>query len=156
VVLAYTTSSHLMLDYDLKTETEAVGFTRKYAKFHKLGSALTILTSEVKQMDLNLDKDNLLNRYSAIFGKPIHWSEIQWHVKEAYELGMVEKGFLALRQFGSITIRTSAKNPEIPAPKIVDYFPNGDRRGVMGFLRHWVMCRNLGEVNDGRKRKRKA
>lgn len=144
VVLGYETSCHLMLDYDLKTKAQAVGFTRKYAKYHDLGSALTILTSQPKQMDLSLDKDNLLNKFSAIFGKPIIWEEIQWHVKEAYELGMVDKSFLALRDYGSITIRLNAKNPDILAPKIVDYFDNGDDRGVMSFLRRWVMCRKLG------------
>ena len=144
VVLAYTTDSHLMLDYDLKTQAKAVGFTRKYAKYHKLGSALTTLTSEVKQMDLSLDKDNLLNRYSGIFGKIIDKREVMWHVQEAYRLGMVDKAFTALREFGYITIRVNAKNDEISAPKIVDYFRNGDNRGVMGFLRHWVMCRKLG------------
>lgn len=144
VVIGYTSDSHLMLDYDLMKETKAVGFTRKYSKFHNLGSSITILTSEVKQMDLSLDKNNLLNRYTAVFGKIIDWEESRWHVKEAYRLKMVKKDFVAIRKFGSITIRVNAKNDEIPAPKIVDYFPNGDRRGVMGFLRHWVMCRSLG------------
>jgi hypothetical protein len=133
-----------MLDYDLKTETEAVGFTRKYAKFHKLGSALTILTSEVKQMDLSLDRDNLLNRYSAVFGKIIDWQEARWYIQDAYRLKMVDKVFTALREFGSITIRVNPKNDEIPAPKIVDYFPNGDRTGVTAFLRHWAMCKKMG------------
>jgi len=144
VVIGATSNCNLSLDYDLKTESKAVRFTRKYAKFHDLGSALTILTSEVKQMDLSLNKDNLMNRYSAIFGKIIDKREVMWHVQEAYRLGMVDKAFTAMRKFGYVTIRVNAKNDEIPALKIVNYFSNGDNRGVMAFLRHWIMCRNLG------------
>lgn len=144
VVLAYTSDSHLMLDCDLQREDETIEFAEEYSKFHDLGSALVIETSRPKQMDLSLDKDNLLNRYSIIFGKIIGWEEIRWHIREAYRLGMVKRDFLALREFGSITIRVSAKNDEIPYPKIVSYFRNGDRKGVMRFLRHWVMCKTMG------------
>ena len=41
VVLAYTSDCRLMLDCDLKTESEVKEFAEEYAKFHKeLGMAL--------------------------------------------------------------------------------------------------------------------
>ena len=141
VVLAYTSDCVLMLDCDLKRQDEVIEFAEEYAKFHDLGSSLVCETSDSSQVDLYGKR---LGNYAIIFGKILGWEEIRWHIKEAYRLGMVNRGFTALRRFGSITIRVNAKNDEIPYPKIVYYFRNGDRRGVMGFLRHWVMCRNLG------------
>jgi hypothetical protein len=63
---------------------------------------------------------------------------------------MVKKDFLALREFGSITIRVNSKNNKIPPPKPIYYFQNGDNRGVMDFTRYWVMCRKLG-MKDGKR-----
>lgn len=60
-------------------------------------------------------------------------------------MGMVNKGFVVIRKFGSITIRVNSKNDKIPPPKPIYYFRNGERRGVMAFLRHWVMCKHLGK-----------
>jgi hypothetical protein len=141
VVLGHTSNSVLMLDCDLKRDDEVVEFGKEYSKFHDLGSVLVMKTSENGQVDLY---GKPLANYCIIFGKILDWEEIRWHVQEAYRLGMVKKDFLALRDFGFITIRVNAKNDRIPYPRIVYYFSNGDRRGVMGFLRHWVMCRKLG------------
>ena len=141
VVIGHTVDSNLMLDYDMQTEDKAIKFTKKYAKFHKLGSALVCLTSEPKQMTFD---GHILNNYCGIFGKKIDKREVMLHVKEAYRLGMVKKDFLALRQFGYITIRVNAKNDEKPYPKPIYYFRNGDSRGVMEFLRLWATCKNLG------------
>lgn len=141
VVLAYTTDSHLMLDCDLKREDEVVTFSEEYSKFHDLGSSGVWKTSDSPQIDLY---GNRLGNYCIIFGKVLSWDEIKWHVQEVYRLGMVNKGFTALRKFGSITIRVNAKNDKIPPPMPIYYFRNGDRRGVMAFTRHWVMCRKEG------------
>jgi hypothetical protein len=144
VVLAYTTDSHLMLDCDLKREDEVKEFAKEYTKFHKLGSTAVFKTSDTPQVDLF---GNRLINACIIFGKDLVWDEIQWHVGECYRLGIVNKGFTALRKFGSITIRVNAKNDKIPPPMPISYFSNGGkeaRKGVMAFTRHWVMCRKMG------------
>jgi len=142
VVLAFTSDSYLMLDCDLKREGEVKEFAKEYAELQKLGSAVVFKTSDTPQVDLY---GNRLGNYCIIFGKTLSWDEIKWHIKEAYRLGMVNKGFTALRQFGSITIRVNSKNDRIPPPKPLHYFRNGNRTGVMAFTRHWVMCRNKGD-----------
>jgi len=141
VVLGYTSDSVLMLDCDLKRKVEVIEFGKEYTLFHDLGSILTIETSKSTQLDLF---GNLLGNYAIIFGKILRWEEIRWHIAECYRLGMINKAFTALREFGSITIRVNAKNNRIPAPEIVYYFPNGDDKGVKGFLDHWKMCKDLG------------
>jgi len=141
IVLAFTSDSFLMLDCDLKREDAVKEFARQYSEFHKLGSVVVLKTSDTPQTDLFGKR---LGNYCIIFGKDLAWDEIQWHIQEAYRLGMVNKGFTALRQFGSITIRVNSKNDKIPPPKPIYYFRNGDRTGVMAFTRHWVMCRKLG------------
>ena len=75
-----------------------------------------------------------------------------WHVQEAYKQGMVNKGFTALRQFGFITIRVNAKNNKIPHPNPICYFSNGDDTGVMEFIDHWIMCRNMGRLEYERRK----
>jgi hypothetical protein len=143
VVLAYTSDSHLMLDCDLKKEDEVIEFAKEYAKFHDLGSRAGFKTSDSCQVDLYGER---LGNYCIIFGKILPWDEIKWHVQEAYRLKMVNKGFTALREFGSITIRVNAKNDKIPPPKPLFYFDNGDDTGIMEFLDHWIMCRKMGKV----------
>ncbi|MEM2111348.1 MAG: hypothetical protein QXX08_05670 [Candidatus Bathyarchaeia archaeon] len=152
VVVAYTSDSVLMLDCDLKREDEVIEFAREYAKFHDLGSALVMKTSESTQVDLY---GKTLGNYCIIFGRILTWDEIKWHVKEAFRLGMVNKGFVIIRKFGSITIRVNAKNDKIPPPTPVYYFSNGDkegRKGIWAFLKHWAMCRKLGKVNNNGKK----
>jgi hypothetical protein len=144
VVLAYTSDCHLMLDCDLKREDEVVLFSEEYSKFHDLGSSAVWKTSDTPQVDLYGKR---LGNYCIIFGKVLSWDEIQWHIGECYRQGMVNKGFTALRKFGSITIRVNAKNDKIPPPMPISYFSNGSkeaRKGVMAFTRHWVMCRKMG------------
>jgi hypothetical protein len=145
VVLAYTNDHFLMLDCDLQREKDVIAFAKKYAKFHDLGSVVAFKTSDTPQV--NLFGNRLINA-CIIFGKKLSWDEIAWHVQEAYRLGMVNKGFTALRQHGSITIRVNAKNNKIPPPKPIFYYSNGgkrDREGVMAFIRHWVMCKGMGK-----------
>jgi len=144
VVLAYTSSCHLMLDCDLKREDEVVRFSEDYTKFHDLGSSGVWKTSDSSQVDLY---GNRLGNYCIIFGKILSWDEVKWHVQEAFCNKMVNKGFVIIRKFGSITIRINAKNNKIPPPMPISYFRNGgkeSRKGVMAFTRHWVMCRKLG------------
>jgi hypothetical protein len=86
-----------------------------------------------------------MGNYCIIFDKVLSWDEIKWHVQEAYRQGIVNKGFTALRKFGSITIRVNSKNNKIPPPKPIYYFSNGDDAGVVKFLEFWRMCRNLGK-----------
>jgi len=141
VVIGFTSNSILMLDCDNKRLGEVVKFAREYAKFHDLGSALVMKTSESKQLDLSLKP---LANYCIIFGRVLSWEEIRWHIQEAYRLGMVDRKFLEMRKFHYITIRVNAKNLEKPAPKIVYYFHNGDSTGIIEFLTFWRMCRGLG------------
>jgi hypothetical protein len=148
VVLAYTSDTLLMLDCDLKREDEVIEFAKKYVKFHDLGSVAVFKTSDTPQIDLF---GNRLGNYAIIFGKPLTWDEIKWHVKEAYRLKMVNKSFVAIREFGSITIRVSSKNDKIPPPKPIYYFRNGDNRGVMRFTKFWVTCRKLGMKRNAEK-----
>jgi len=142
VVVGFTSDSILMLDCDLKRESEVVQFASEYAKFHDLGSSLVMLSSKNGQMDLCGEP---LANYFVVFGKTLNWDQIRWLVEEAYRLKIVNKSFLALREFGYITLRLTAKNDSIPFPKLVTYFDNGDDRGVMSFLRFWVNCRKLGK-----------
>jgi hypothetical protein len=143
VVLAYTSDSQLMLDCDLKRESEVIGFAREYTKFHDLGSAAVFKTSDSSQVDL---LGNHLGNYCIIFGKVLPWDEVKWHIQEANRLGIINKGFAALRKFGSITIRVTAKNNTIPPPKSVCYFHNGDNGGITAFVKHWKMCKRMGKA----------
>ena len=54
VVLAYTTSEHLILDCDLKREDEVKKFQEEYARFHDLGSSLSVKTSDSTQLEIPL------------------------------------------------------------------------------------------------------
>jgi len=143
VVLAYTSDSLLMLDSDLKREDEVIGFSREYAEFNKLGSSAVFKTSDSSQVDLF---GNRLGNYCIVFGKVLPWDEIKWHVREAYRLGMVNKGFVIIRKFGSITIRVNSKNSKIPPPRPISYFSNVDDTGILEFIDHWVMCRKMGRL----------
>jgi hypothetical protein len=141
IVLAFTSDTILMLDCDLKRENELIEFSTEFTKFHKLGSVLIMRTSESYQVDLFGER---LGNYCIIFGKILSWMEIKWFVQESYRLAMVNKGFVIIRKFGSITIRVNSKNNEIPSPEPVYYFPNGDNKGVKEFLEDWAWKKNLG------------
>ena len=145
VVLGYCSKTFLMLDVDNQNDEEYVGgFAKRYTRFHHLGSTLVIRTSE----DLRNMYGNTLKHFGIIFGKPLSWREIKWHVREAYRLGMVDEKFLNLRKFGYITIRVNAKNNMIPCPRISYYYRNGDRTGIFRYIRFYVMCKKLGREED--------
>jgi len=143
IVIGYTSDCTLMLDCDNVREEEVIPLVEEYAKFHDLGSVLVMLSSDKRQMDLDL---RLLKNFSIIFGKHLDFREIKWHIQEALRLELIDGAFAKIREFGSITIRVNAKNEEILPPKIYRYFPNGDDIGIMKFLDHWVMCRKMGKV----------
>jgi hypothetical protein len=150
VILGYTSTTFFMLDVDYSTKKKALWFAEEYGKKHKLGSSLVILTSKDGQRDLFNKK---LQKYAVIFGKPITFAEIQWHINEARRLGMCERKFVAMRKVSYITIRVNDKNNHISYPKIVAYYPSGEtesaekRRantGVNHFLLMWRTCKMLG------------
>jgi hypothetical protein len=143
-VIGFCTENILMLDLDLHTETVAKKFVKSYSRFHKLGIVLLINTSDSTQVDLFRNK---LNKFSAIFGKTLSWEEIKWHVTESRRLGMVERSFLNLRKFGSITIRVNAKNDKTPSPKPVALYNLGDMTGIMQFNEFREACKDLGKQN---------
>lgn len=139
VVLGYTSDVTLMLDCDLKQQV-VIKFGLEYGKFHDLGGVLVAKTSESDQKDLF---GNSLGNYCIIYGRLMSWEEVKWHVQEIYRLGMVNKAFTALREFGYITIRVNAKNDRIPAPRVIHYFKIGDKRGTTRFLRYWRSLKDL-------------
>jgi len=144
VVVSYMSDCILMLDCDLKRQDDIIEFAREYCKTHNLLDALVMRTSECMQVDLFGEP---LGNFCVVFGRILQWSEIRWHVLEAFRLGMVDKGFVVIRKFQSITIRVSAKNNKVPYPKFVAYFDDGDSRiglGIKKFLKYWAMCRGLG------------
>jgi hypothetical protein len=143
VVLGFCSNNILMLDLDLHTEKVVFKFSKSYAVFHKLGSALLLKTSESTQIDLF---GNNLSKYAVVFGALLDWEEISWHVKEARRLGMVERSFLNLRKFGFITIRVNAKNNKIPPPKTVAFFHLGDKTGIVNFIKFSNNCKDLGRL----------
>jgi hypothetical protein len=142
VVLAYTSDSQLMLDCDLKREDEVKEFAREYAESNDLGSSAVFKTSDTNRVDLFGKR---LGNYCIIFGKVLSWEEIQWHITECRRLGIIERAFANLREFGFITIRVNSKNNKIPPPKPLYYFRNGDNRGITAFTKHWKMCRKMGK-----------
>ena len=145
VVIGFCSKDILMLDLDLHTEATAKAFVKSYSEFHKLGSVLLLKTSDSNQIDL---LRNRLKKYAAIFGKTLSWSEILWHIKESRRLGMIERSFLNLRKFGSITIRVNAKNDETPPPKVVAFYRLGDVTGIVAFLEFRKFCKDLGKQNS--------
>lgn len=135
-----------MLDIDYQDEELVKDFAQRYAKFHKLGSTLILKSSPWNgQIDLY---GNKLGKYSIVFGKPIDEEEMKWHVTEARRLGTVERSFTAIRKFGSVTIRTNAKNKKIPHPQILAYYRSGDWTGVKHYLKLWVLEKHLGMAGD--------
>jgi len=141
VVLGYTSDTTLMLDCDLKAEDEVIRFAKGYTKMHDLGSVVVFKTSNSKQIDLFKKK---LGNYCVIFGKPLSWEEILFHVEQCLRLGIVNRQFANMRSLGAITIRVNAKNSRTPAPLPVFYYKNGDRRGIGNFTRYWRQFRAEG------------
>lgn len=94
---------------------------------------------------------NKLGKYCIIFGNPLRWREIQWHITETRRLGIIERAFTKLRQFGCITIRVNVKNKKTPPPKIIKFYANGDMRGIRDYVQFSNRFRTLGffEGNGG-------
>jgi hypothetical protein len=134
-----------MLDLDLHSEATVRDFSKRYSRFHKLGGAMLIKTSESNQIDLF---GNKLNKYAVIFGRILSWEEILWHIEECRRLGMIERSFLNLRKFGFITIRVNAKNESTPSPKIVAVYNMGDMTGISLFNEFKECCKNLGKQSE--------
>lgn len=142
VVISYGTDTHLMLDCDLKLKDEVIKFSRKYAKFHDLGSAAVFETSDADKIDIH---GNRLGNYCVIFGRIISWEECKWHLEEALRLVMVDKDYVDIMcKSGCMTIRVNTKNSKKHSPTLIDYFHNGDSTGITAFINHWKMCRDLG------------
>jgi hypothetical protein len=145
VVIGFCSTNILMLDLDYHTVAVAKKFSRSYAVFHSLGSALLLKTSDSTQVDLF---GNKLDKFSVVFGKNLSWQEIQWHIKECRRLGMIERSFLNLRKFGSITIRVNAKNDSIPPPTIIKLYKLGDMTGIKEFCEFKKIAEPLGKSNN--------
>ncbi len=142
VVLGFTSSNFLMLDVDDLIEYYVLDFAKEYAEFYKLGSLMVLRTSESTKTDLF---GNRLGNYCIIFGKPLTWKEIQWHINETKKLGIINRSFAKLRDFGTITIRVNSKNEKIPPPEIIRFYNNGDMTGIVAYIKHKNTCEGLGE-----------
>jgi len=141
IVLGLTSRSFLMLDIDLQNEEYAWKLVLNYATFHKLGSILFLRSSKSTQGDLF---GNRLGNYLAIFGTTLQWKEIHWHITELRRLGIINKSFAKLREFGSITIRVNAKNKKTRRPKVIRYYRNGPITGIARFVAHRNRCQDVG------------
>ena len=141
VVIGFSTCTQLILDIDFQAEETVVRFAREYAKFHKLGSSLVLKTSDKYLTDLYRQR---LGKYCVVFGKPISWEEIRWHIKEARRLGMIERTVVIMTRFGNITERANAKNDKTPPPKIVKFYANGDMRGIRDYVSFLNRNKDLG------------
>lgn len=141
VVIGFESENILMLDCDVKLEKDLIAFGRDYTLHQDLGDFLLCKTSDITQVDLS---GNSLANYAIIFGKFLSRDEIRFHVREAYRLGIVDRSFVRIRRFGSITIRVTAKNNEEPHPEIVYYFRNGDSHGIKEFTDFFDISKELG------------
>jgi hypothetical protein len=127
---------------NLKTITR---WARTYTKFYNLGSVLIFRSSKTEETDAN---GYPLNNYFIIFGRPLSWKEIRWHIREAYCFGIVNKQFYEMRRLGNTTLRVSAKNSKKPQPRFVHYISNGDLTGCVEYVHLWRICR---KINEGKK-----
>jgi hypothetical protein len=147
MVVAYTTNRYLAFDVDFRSGKKVIAWADSYGDFHHLGSNLVMKSSEEDQTDLEGNTD--VNNYFVFFGKDgLNWEEIDWHYREASRLGMINKRALDFRELGTITLRYNAKNARKPYPTIVHYHRNGDRSGVMEYLRFWTANRYDG-IEEG-------
>jgi len=141
VVIGFTSQGYLMLDCDEKRENEVVKFSEEYAVFHNLGSSLVMKSSEDGQVDLSGDK---LGHFFIIFGRALNNDAILWHLREACRLGFTNKRFVEANKYGNITLRLNAKNDKILHPTVLHYFDNGEKAGVVTYLKDWVNLKKLG------------
>lgn len=143
VVIGYTSSTFLMIDVDTGERKRVLDFAKQYTKKYRLGSVLVLLTSVDPQTDLS---GNKLGKYAIIFGKPIAYAEVQWHINEARRLGMCERKFLVMRKLSYVTIRANAKNRKTPYPEIAAFIPNGDCTGIKHYMEIWRNSKHLGSI----------
>lgn len=144
IPIGFTRDDLLLLDIDLQTAERVVKWAREYGKKWHLGSVLIMKSSDPAQLDL---QGNKLYNFYIIFGQPMPWTEVMFHLKNAYEDGIINKSFFAIRYYGYITLRVTKKNKRKSHPKVLGkkgYFPNGNNEGCMEFLRYWQENKLLG------------
>jgi hypothetical protein len=141
IVIGYSSSCYLILDCDLQTKATVIYFAKKYTKFHGLGSVLVMRTSKSSQEDLYMNK---LANYAVIFGLPLPWEEIAWHLQEVRRLGMVNRVNSVFARFGYITSRINAKNKDTPPPQIVKFFANGSMLGIRDYFQFLNRYKDFG------------
>jgi hypothetical protein len=141
IVIGYSSSCYLILDCDLQTKATVLYFAKEYTQFHNLGSVLVMRTSKSTQRDLYKNK---LANYAVIFGLPLPWEEIAWHLQEARRLGMVNRVNSVFARFGYITSRINAKNKDTPPPKIIKFFGNGSMLGIRDYVQFLNRYKDFG------------
>jgi len=142
IPVGFTRDYLLMLDVDLNVGERVVKWAGEYGKKWRLGSTLIMLSSDSAQLDFERNK---LYNFFIIFGQPMPWTEVMFHLKNAYEDKIINKSFFAIRYYRrSITLRVTKKNKRKSHPKVFKYIPNGNNEGVMEFLGYWIENRLLG------------
>jgi hypothetical protein len=138
-----STNSILIFDVDRHTKEFTLFHGENYPKFYHLGASLVMQTSETFERDFY---GNTLGNYAIVFGKPITWEEIKWHIVNGVKLGLLERANLYVLKWGYITSRQNPKNREIPAPKVLKFFSNshGDMRGIVSYIQHWNLVKDFG------------
>ena len=142
VVIGFSARNFLMLDVDDQTERFTKKVIKNYAKFHDLGSVIILRTSKSNNTDLF---GNRLDNFAVIFGKPLKWKGILWHISETKRLGIINRGFAKMRFLDAITIRVNSKNAKTPPPEVIKYYSNGEKTGILRFIKHKNLCIDLGE-----------
>jgi len=141
-IVGFTTDRFLMLDPDLAKPSSLVRYCKSYTKFYRLGCVLITKTSEPWQIDLFGKR---LGNFTAIFGKPIEWQEILWHVEQAYKARVVSKQFLLARiRDGTTTERVNRKNLKKSYPTAYRFIRNGDNAGCKEYVEFWANNRKIG------------
>jgi hypothetical protein len=142
VILGYASDTALMLDVDEQIQQFVIKFAIGYTRFHKLGSVLVLRSSLSSKTDLF---GNKLANFFIIFGKPLCWEEIQWHINETRRLGIINRGFATLRNYGHIILRENSKNKKIPPPEVIKFYNNGDMTVIADFISDKNLSQGIGE-----------
>jgi hypothetical protein len=142
VILGYASDTALMLDVDEQIEQFVIKFAIRYTRFHKLGSVLVLRSSLSSKTDLF---GNKLANFFIIFGKPLCWAEIQWHISELRRLGIINRGFATLRNYGHIILRENSKNKKIPPPEVIKFYNTGDMTVIADFISDKNISQGIGE-----------
>jgi hypothetical protein len=142
VILGYASDTALMLDVDEQVEEFVIRFAIRYARFHKLGSVMVLRSSLSSKTDL---LGNKLANFFIIFGKPLCWEEISWHISETRRLGVINRGFATLRNYGHIILRENSKNRKIAPPEVIKFYNNGDMTVIADFISDKNISQGIGE-----------